>query len=392
MQDVFIVSGARTPIGSFLGSLASISAPELGSIAIRGALSRGNVPKEAVEEVIMGCVLSAGIGQAPARQAMRKAGLPDSTGALTINKVCGSGMKAVMLAANTIKAGESDLIVAGGMESMSQAPHYVKGLRTGIKMGEQAMQDGMILDGLWDPYSNIHMGQCAERCVEHYQFTRDAQDEYARRSYALARTAVENGTFQPEIEPVSIPQRKGEPVVVEHDEEPFKGNPVKLDGLRPAFETGGSITAGNASSLNDGAAALVLASAEAVSRHQLKPLAKIIGSATFSQDPLWFTTAPVGAIKKGLEKTGLTIDAMDLIELNEAFAAVILAAQQELAIPDAKLNIHGGAIALGHPIGASGARVLVTLLHALKTQDKKYGLAALCIGGGEATAMIIEKI
>jgi acetyl-CoA C-acetyltransferase len=392
MKDVFIVSGARTPIGSFLGSLSSVSAPDLGSIALQGAINRGHIPKEAIEEVIMGCVLSAGIGQAPARQAMRKAGIPDSTGALTINKVCGSGMKAVMLAANAIKAGEADLLAAGGMEAMSQTPYYIKGMRTGAKMGEQAMQDGMIFDGLWDPYNDIHMGQCAERCVEKYQFSRQEQDDYARLSYERARAAVENDVFQAEIEPVTIPQRKGDPVLVDKDEEPFKGNPAKLDSLRAAFEKTGSITAGNASSLNDGAAALILASEDAVKRHQLKPMAKIVGSATFSQDPLWFTTAPVGAIKKVLEKTSLDLGSMDLIELNEAFATVVLAAQKDLGITTDKLNIHGGAIALGHPIGCSGARVLVTLLHALKAQGKKLGLASLCIGGGESTAMVVEMV
>lgn len=392
MTDVFIVDSARTPIGSFLGSLSSLSAPELGAVALQAALKRSGVPAEAIDEVILGCVLAAGVGQAPARQALRKAGLPDSVGALTINKVCGSGMKAVMLAASAIKAEEAQLVLAGGMESMSNAPHYLNGLRNGVKMGHQQMIDGMIHDGLWDPYNNLHMGNCAEQCVSKYQLTREAQDEFARQSYLRAQKAVESGAFKAETEPVSIPQRKGDPKVVDYDEEPFKGDPEKLAGLRPAFDKSGAITAGNASTLNDGAAALLLASAEAVKAHGLKPVAKIVGSATHSQEPVWFTTAPVRAMQKALKKANLSVGDIDLFEVNEAFAAVAMVAQQELNIPADRLNIHGGAVALGHPIGASGARILVTLLHALKQQGKKRGLASLCIGGGEATAMIVELV
>ncbi len=392
MKDIYIVAGARTPIGSFLGELSSLTAPELGATAIQGVLKRSGIAPEAIDEVIMGCVLPAGLGQAPARQASRKAGLPDSASALTLNKVCGSGMKAVMVGAAEIKAGDYDVVLAGGMESMSQAPHYLKGIRSGVKMGNQQLIDGMIHDGLWDPYNDLHMGNCAEQCVEKYTLSREAQDVYAKQSYDRAQKAVKDGAFKAEIEPVSISQRKGDPKIVETDEEPFKGDPEKLGGLRPAFDKAGSITAGNASTINDGAAALLLASEEAVKKYNLKPLAKIIGSATHSQDPVWFTTAPVGAIQKVLSKTGLSVGDIDLFEVNEAFSAVAMVAQQDLNIPIDKFNVRGGAVAMGHPIGASGARLLVTLIYALKDLGKKRGLASLCIGGGEATAMIVELV
>lgn len=392
VKDIYIVDGARTPIGSFLGELSSLSAPDLGSTVIQGVLKRSGVKPEAIDEVIMGCVLPAGVGQAPARQALRKAGIPDSAGALTINKVCGSGMKAVMLGAAEILAGDYELVIAGGMEAMSQAPHYVKGMRSGVKMGNQQMLDGMIYDGLWDPYNDLHMGNCAEQCVAKYSLTREAQDAYAVESYRRARKAVESDAFKREIEPVRLPQRKGDPKVIDRDEEPFKGDPDKLGGLRPAFDKAGSITAGNASTINDGAAVLLLASEEAVKKHNLKPVAKILGSATHSQDPVWFTTAPVGAIQKVLGKLNLSVADIDLFEVNEAFAAVAMVAQQELNIPMDQFNVRGGAVALGHPIGASGARLLVTLIHALQDLGKKRGLASLCIGGGEATAMVIELV
>lgn len=392
MSEVYIVNGARTPIGSFLGELSGLSASELGATAIQGVLKRSGVKPEAIDEVIMGCVLPAGIGQAPARQAMRKAGIPDSTGAVTLNKVCGSGMKAVMIANAEIKAGDYEMVIAGGMESMSQAPFYVKGLRTGVKMGNQTLIDSMISDGLWDPYNDMHMGNCAEQCVTKHNLSREEQDAYARQSYERAQKAVKDGVFKNEIEPVSIPQRKGDPKLVETDEEPFKGDPEKLSGLRPAFDKAGSITAGNASTINDGAAALLLASEEAVKSHGLKPVARIVASATHSHDPVWFTTAPVDAMKKALQKANLTVEDIDLFEVNEAFAAVAMVAQRELNIPMDKFNVRGGAVALGHPIGASGARLLVTLIHALKDAGKKRGLASLCIGGGEAVAMIIEVV
>lgn len=392
VETIYIVNGARTPIGSFLGELSGVSAPDLGSVAIQGVLKRSGLKPEAVDEVIMGCVLPAGIGQAPARQAMRKAGIPDAAGALTINKVCGSGMKAVMVGAAEIQAGDYEIVIAGGMESMSNAPHYVKGMRNGVKMGNQQLIDGMISDGLWDPYNDLHMGNCAEQCVTKYELTREAQDAYAKASYLKAQKASESGAFQNEIEPVSIPQRKGDPKVVAKDEEPFKGDPEKLASLRPAFEKTGTITAGNASSINDGAAVLLLASESAVQKHGLKPVAKILVSATHSQEPVWFTTAPVGAMQKALAKANLSVQDIDLFEVNEAFAAVAMVAQKELNIPNEKFNVRGGAVALGHPIGASGARLLVTLIHALKDAGKKRGLASLCIGGGEATAMIIELV
>ncbi len=393
MKEIFIVSGARTPIGSFLGELSGLPAPELGATAIQGVLKRSGVAPEAIDEVIMGCVLPAGMGQAPARQAMRKAGIPDSTGALTINKVCGSGLKAVMIGAAEIIAGDYELVLAGGMESMSNVPYYAKGMRTGVKMGNQNLIDGMIHDGLWDPYNDIHMGSCAEQCATKYNFSREAQDEYARQSYARAQKAVNDGLFREEIEPVAIPQRKGDPKLVDADEEPFRGDPDKLSGLKPVFQRdGGTITAGNASTINDGAAAVLLASGEAVKAHGLKPMARIVASATQSQDPVWFTTAPVGAMQKALKKAGLTVADIDLFEVNEAFAAVAMVAQQELAIPADKFNVRGGAVALGHPIGSSGVRLLVTLMHALKQTGGKRGMASLCIGGGEATAMIVELI
>jgi acetyl-CoA C-acetyltransferase len=392
VKDIYIVAAARTPIGSFLGELSGLSAAELGSTAIQGVLKRSGISPDAIDEVIMGCVLPAGVGQAPARQALRKAGIPDSTGALTLNKVCGSGMKAVMVGAAEIIAGDYEIVIAGGMESMSQAPYYVKGMRNGVKMGNQQMLDAMIYDGLWDPYNDQHMGNCAEECVTKYNMTREAQDAFAKESYLRAQKASQGGQFKREIEPVAVPQRKGDPKMVDTDEEPFKGDPEKLAALRPAFVKTGAITAGNASTINDGAAAVLLASEEAVKKHNLKPVAKIVGSATHSQDPMWFTTAPVSAMEKLLKKLSLTVDDIDLFEVNEAFAAVAMAAQQELKIPADKLNVRGGAVAIGHPIGASGARLLVTLIHALQDTGKRRGMASLCIGGGEATAMVIELV
>lgn len=389
-KNVFIVEAARTPIGSFLGSLSSVSAPELGSSVIQALVSRSGLEQNIVDEVIMGCVLPAGLGQAPARQAMRLAGLPDSVGALTINKVCGSGMKAVMLAANAIQAGAAQCVIAGGMESMSQSPYYVNRLRSGVKMGHQSLTDGMIHDGLWDPYGNTHMGNCAEQCVSKYGFSREAQDAFAAESYARSQQAVTSGAFRNEVVSVSIPQRKGEPLTVTSDEEPFKGDPSKLSVLKPAFEKNGTITAGNASTLNDGAAGLLLVSEDVVQRCSLKPVAKLVGSSTYSQAPEWFTTAPIGAVEKVLQQAGLSVNDVDYFEVNEAFAAVAMAAQKDLAIPADRLNARGGAVSLGHPIGASGARIVVTLLNILKDTQKKRGVAALCIGGGEATALLVE--
>ncbi len=391
-NDVYIISGARTAMGSFLGSLSSVPAPVLGSVVIKAVLERAGVSPGEVDEVLMGCVLPAGQGQAPARQAMIKAGIPTSTGAVTVNKVCGSGLKTVMMAAAEIKAGEADLVIAGGMESMSQSPHYLMDARNGYRMGHREIKDSMILDGLWDPYHDFHMGNAGEMCAEKYHFTREAQDDFAKTSYERARKAIESGAFKAEIVPVEVPQRRKDPIIVDTDEEPFKGDPDKLGKLRAAFAKEGTITAGNASTINDGASTVLVASGKAIEAHGLKPMAKILGSATFSQDPEWFTTAPVGAIKKILAKLSLTVSDIDLFEINEAFSVVTMAAMADLDIPLEKVNVRGGAVALGHPIGASGNRLLVTLLHALKDQNKKRGVVTLCIGGGEAVAVVVEMV
>lgn len=390
--DVFIVGAARTPIGSFQGSLSSLESPKLGAVAIKAAVERANVPVDAINEVIMGCVLPAGVGQAPARQAMLGAGLNKETHALTINKVCASGLKAAMLASTKIKAGEADVVVAGGMESMSLTPYYLPKARQGYRMGNQTAVDGMIHDGLWDPYNNFHMGSAGEMCAEKYNFSREAQDAFAAESYRRAQKSVADGVFNDEIAPVEVPQRKGDPLVIDTDEEPSQGSPDKLGGLRPAFAKDGTITAGNASTLNDGGSAIVVASAAAVKQHGLKPLAKIVGYSTNSHEPEWFTTAPVGAVQKLLAQLNWTAGDVDLYEINEAFAVVTMAALKELNISHDKVNVHGGAVALGHPIGASGSRILVTLIHALKRAGKTRGIATLCNGGGEAVAVAVEIV
>jgi acetyl-CoA C-acetyltransferase len=391
MKEIVILSGARTPIGSFLGTLASLPAPKLGSIAIRCAIQGAGIQPGQVEQVIMGNVLQAAVGQAPARQAGIGAGIPVSSGAVTINKVCGSGLKAVMYAANDIRAGEYDIAIAGGMESMSNAPYALPQARTGYRMGPGKMIDVMIHDGLWDPYGDKHMGNCAELCVAKYGFTREAQDEYSRESYRRAQEAVKTGKFKKEIAVVEIEGRKGKSVIVD-DEEPFTAPLEKMATLKPAFQKDGTVTAANASKLNDGAAALVVTSAEHAERQGLKPLARIVAQATAAQEPEWFTTAPAKAIDLVLERSGLSIGDIDLFEINEAFAAVSMAAMVDQKIPHEKVNIYGGAVALGHPIGASGARILVTLLHALEQTNQKRGMAAICIGGGEAAAMIVERM
>jgi acetyl-CoA C-acetyltransferase len=392
MKDIVILSGARTPIGSFLGTLSSLTAPKLGSIAIKSALESAGVKPELVEQVIMGNVLQAAVGQAPARQAGIGAGIPVSAGAVTINKVCGSGLKAVMYAANDIRCGEYDLAVAGGMESMSNAPYALPQARSGYRMGDGKMIDILVHDGLWDPYGNKHMGSCAETCVTKYEFTREQQDDFSRESYRRAQDAVKNGTFKKEIAVVEVQGRKGTSLVID-DEEPFSAPLEKMGTLKPAFKKdGGSVTAANSSKINDGAAALVVTSAEYAEKHGLKPMARIIAQATTAQEPEWFTTAPGKAIELVLKRASLTMDDIDLVEINEAFAAVAMAAMVDAKIPHEKMNIYGGAVALGHPIGASGARILVTLLHALESRNLKRGLAAICIGGGEAAAMIIERI
>jgi len=390
MKDIVILGGARTPIGSFLGTLSALSAPKLGSIAIKCALETSGVKPEQIQQVIMGNVLQAAVGQAPARQAGIGAGIPPEAGAVTVNKVCGSGLKAVMYAANDIRCGEYDLAVAGGMESMSNAPYALTQARTGYRMGPGKMVDVMVHDGLWDPYGDKHMGNCAELCVAKYSFSREAQDEFARESYRRAQDATRDGKFKKEIAVVEIEGRKGKSVVVD-DEEPFAAPLEKMGTLKPAFQKDGTVTAANASKINDGAAALVVTSADYAQQNGLKPVARIVAQATAAQEPEWFTTAPAKAIDIALKRAGMTVDDIDLFEINEAFAAVAMAAMVDAKIPHDKLNVYGGAVALGHPIGASGARIIVTLLSALADRGKKYGMAAICIGGGEAAAMIVER-
>ncbi len=391
-RDIVILAARRTPIGSFLGSLATVPAPRLGATAIRGALEAAGVQAEAVEQVIMGNVLQAGIGQAPARQAGVYAGIPHAAGAVTVHKVCGSGLKSVMFAANDIRCGEYSLAVAGGMESMSLAPYLLPKARSGYRMGNGEVLDHMVYDGLWDPYDDKHMGNCAETCVAHYGMTREEQDEFAQTSYERARQAAGDGTFAREIVAVEVPGRKGAVTRVDTDEEPFRADLAKMSMLRPAFDREGSVTAANASKINDGAAAVVVTSAARAAELGVAPVARIIAQGSVAQEPEWFTTAPVGAIRLVLDRAGLTMDDIDLFEINEAFAAVALAAVRELDIPMDTLNVHGGAVALGHPIGASGARILTTLLNALEIRDLRLGCAAICIGGGEAAAVVVERL
>lgn len=391
MENAYILSAQRTPIGSFQGQFATTPAPQLGATAIKAAIEKAGVNKEDVNEVIFGEVLTAGVGQAPARQASIYAGIPTSAACMTVNKVCGSGLKTVMLANDSIKLGESEVVVAGGQENMTLAPHLLENSRSGYRMGHITTTDSMIKDGLWDPYNNFHMGMAAELCVKEHKFTREEQDQFSKESYERALEAQKSGAFTNEVTPVEVKQRKNT-VTFDQDEEPQKVKFDKMTTLRPAFDKEGTITAANASKINDGAAALVLASNDYVTKNNLKPMAKIVGHATFAQDPKWFTTAPVGAMKKVCEKTGIKMEDIDLFEINEAFAVVTMAAMKELSIPRDKVNVHGGAVALGHPIGGSGARIFTTLLHALKTHNKKYGMASICIGGGEAVAVIVENL
>jgi acetyl-CoA C-acetyltransferase len=390
-REAVIVGACRTPIGSFGGSLSSLSAPRLGAAVIREALGRAGADPNSVDEVIMGCVLSAGIGQAPARQAALFAGLPEGVQTMTVNKVCGSGLKAVMLGAQAIMLGDADVVVAGGMESMSNAPYLLEKARTGYRMGHASVVDSMIKDGLWDPYDDIHMGIAAELCAKDCQVSREAQDEFSITSYKRALEAQQKGYFSDEIVPVEIPQKQGDPVRITEDEEPRKVKFDKVPTLRPAFQKDGTVTAANASKINDGAAALVLTSREKAASASLPVLASVRAFASAARKPVEFTTAPADVIPKVLKKAGLSLGDIDLFEVNEAFAVVNLAVNRILGIDPAKLNVHGGAVALGHPIGASGARILVTLLHALKRHGGKRGMAAICIGGGEASGMIIER-
>ncbi|PKR85984.1 acetyl-CoA C-acetyltransferase [Heyndrickxia camelliae] len=390
-QEVVIVSAVRTAIGSFNGSLKNISAPDLGGIVIKQALERAGLQGDQVDEVIMGNVLQAGLGQNPARQAAIKAGVPESVSSMTINKVCGSGLKAVHLAAQSIIAGDADIIIAGGMENMSQAPYLLKGARDGFKMGDQKLVDSMITDGLWCAFNDYHMGITAENLCERYQISREEQDQFSAESQRKAIKAIEEGKFKDEIVAVEIPQRKGDPILFDTDEYPKKGTTVeKLSSLRPAFKKDGSVTAGNASGINDGAAAVVVMSRKKANELGIKPLVTIKANANAGVDPSVMGIGPVIAVKKALEKANMSLEEMGLIEANEAFAAQSLAVDRELNFNKEILNVNGGAIALGHPIGASGARILVTLIHEMQRRQVKNGLATLCIGGGQGVATVVE--
>jgi len=391
LPPIYIVSAARTPIGAFQGSLSPLRAPELGAIAIKGALSRAKLAPEVIQEVFMGNVLSAGIGQAPARQAAIFAGIPNTVPATTVSKVCGSGLQAVIFGAKTLAVGDADVVLVGGMESMSNVPYYLDKARTGYRMGDGKIIDGMIFDGLWDPYSNVHMGTCGDKCAAEYKFSREAQDEYAKESFRRALAAQKEGMFDAEIEAVNVPQRKGDPLVVKADEGPGKGDPTKFASLKPAFAKDGTITAANAASINDGASALVLATEKAVKEHKLEPLGRIVGYGGAAGAPEWFTTAPAKAVDDTLAKLHLKKDQIDLFEINEAFAVVAMVVSKLSGLDPQKVNVRGGAVALGHPIGATGARLLTTLVHAMKDRSAKRGLASLCIGGGEALALVVER-
>jgi acetyl-CoA C-acetyltransferase len=386
-MTVYILAGARTSIGSFMGTLSQVPAPQLGASAIEGAIKKANVEKNNVDEVFMGNVLTSGVGQAPARQALLMAGLPESVAATTVGKVCGSGLQAVILGARSIMTGENQLVVAGGMENMSLAPHLMMNSRTGLKYGPGEMKDSMQWDGLWDVYSNRAMGNCAEECTKKFNLSREEQDAFAIESFKRAQAAIKNGFFKEEIIAVKITSKAGS-IDVAEDEGPFKANFEKIPSLRPAFEKDGTITAANASTINDGAAALVLGGDAFASQAEFK----IVSFASHAQNPTWFSTAPVEAIKKSLKKANLNMDQIDLFEINEAFAAVTMAAMKECSIPHSKVNIFGGAVAIGHPIGASGARIVVTLMNAMRKNKSKFGCAAICIGGGEALSLILERL
>jgi len=391
-EPIVIAGAARTPMGGFQGELKDFTAPELGAHSIRAALSRAGVAADQVDEVLMGCVLPAGVGQAPARQASRGAGLPDGVGATTVNKVCGSGMKTTMLGHDLIRAGSARVVVTGGMESMTNAPYLLAKARGGFRLGHGEVKDHMFLDGLEDAYDKGRlMGTFAEDTAQAYQFTRDQQDAYAVESLMRARKATENGAFAREIAPVSVTGRGGA-VEIATDEGPKRADPTKIPTLRPAFRKDGTVTAANSSSISDGAAALVLMTEGEAARRGVTPLARVVGHATHAQEPAWFTTAPVGAMRKLLDKVGWKAGDVDLYEINEAFAVVAMAAMKDLGLPHDKVNVHGGACALGHPIGASGARLIVTLLAALERHGGRRGVASLCIGGGEATAVAIERL
>ena len=391
MSDVFVVDALRTPFGSFNGSLADVAAPQLAATVMQGLLTRTGLAPEGVDEVVVGQVLSGGCGQAPARQAMRAAGIPDTSHALTINKVCGSGLKAIMLGADAIRLGESRVVIAGGMENMSQAPYLLKKARTGYRMGHGELLDLMIYDGLQDPYTGRHMGEIGEASADRGGLSREEQDAFAARSYELAQAAVSAGIFVDEIVPVVKKGKKGDETIAT-DEEPFKGDPAKLPQLKAVFKKDGTITAGNASSINDGAALVLLTDTEGLKRYNLTPKARIVASATESRHPDNFPEAPIGAIEKAVARAGLKLADIDLFEINEAFASVALLAIKGLGLPLDKVNVNGGACAIGHPIGASGARLAATVIRELHKRQLRYGLATLCIGGGEAVAVIFERV
>ncbi len=391
-DPIVIVSGARTPMGSFQGVLQSMPAPSLGAVAVKAALDKAKVAGEDVDDVLMGCVLPAGQGQAPARQAAFGAGLPDSVPCTTVNKMCGSGMKTVMMAYDALHARADDVIVAGGMESMTNTPHILPKMRSGQRLGHTQVYDHMFLDGLEDAYDKGRlMGTYAEDTAQHYQFTREAQDNYAIESLARAKRANEDGTFAGEMTSVTVTSRKGD-TVVERDEQPFTANPEKIPTLRPAFSKDGTVTAANSSSISDGAAAVIMMRASEAERRGLTPLAKIVGTASHAREPRWFTTAPIGAMQSLFEKIGWSAGDVGLYEINEAFAVVTMAAMRDLDLPHDKVNVHGGACALGHPVGASGTRIILSLITAMEKYDQKKGVASLCIGGGEATAVALERM
>jgi acetyl-CoA C-acetyltransferase len=391
-MNVVIVAATRTPLGAFQGALASVPAPRLGATAIKGALAQANLPATDVTDVILGNVLQAGLGQAPARQAAIHAGLPAAVRCVTVHKVCGSGLQAAMQSAHALLAGDAKIIVAGGMESMSGAPYLLPKAREGYRLGNQQVIDSLVHDGLWDPYNHLHMGACAEQCAKKYAFTREQQDAYAAESFRRANAAQQDGRFGEEITAVEITDAKGGVTRVDRDEGPAKVNYDKMPKLRPAFDQAGTITAANASTINDGAAALILMTTDEAKSRGLKPLARLVAFGAHAQDPMWFTTAPVTAAQHALEKAGWKTGDVDVWEVNEAFAVVPLAFMQELSVPHAKLNVRGGAISLGHPIGASGARILVTLLAAMREHGAKRGVASICIGGGEGLAACVEAI
>ena len=385
-----IISFARTPIGSFLSSLSTVSAPKLGAVAIKGTFDRAKIDKSLINQVIMGNVLTAGVGQAPARQASIYAGLPDNVDCLTINKMCGSGLQAIMLADDIIKNNPDRIIVAGGMESMSLSPHYLLNSRTGIKLGEGKIVDSMITDGLWDIYNDKHMGNCAEMCAEKYKITRQEQDDYAINSYKRSQESISSKRFSDEIIPVEISTKKGI-IIIDEDEEPKRVSFEKLKTLKAVFEKEGSVTAGNASTINDGAAACLVMSSKRADELELKPIANIINHCSFSHSPEWFTTAPIHSTRKLLDKVQMDIKDIDLFEINEAFSVVALAAIKNLSLDINTVNIYGGAVSMGHPIGASGARIICTLLNGLIHENKEHGIASICIGGGEALSMLIKR-